>query len=263
MWQRFKRMIRSLFGSLIGLGEDPERILEQNIRDMNDQVPQMNAQIAMVRANLTLMEKEAARYQRELSELGSKIKAALSHGKEDLAMDLARQLESARGHASRSKLQVETARKAYEKAQEVKKSFMREKERKTRDAMDALRAARQSKWQREVADAMEAFEPSGIDATHDEMVRKLEEQAAYDSARLDMALESSDVSEMNIEEEAEKIRASELLEQFKLEMGLESAPAEPAEKAAAPKRKTGAKKKSSSSSSKTIGGSRKKTQSKA
>ena len=109
MWQRFKRMIRSLFGSLIGLGEDPERILEQNIRDMNDQVPQMNAQIAMVRANLTLMEKEAARYQRELTELSSKIKAALSHGKEDLAMDLAMQLESARGHASRCRAAADPA----------------------------------------------------------------------------------------------------------------------------------------------------------
>ena len=261
MWQRFKRMIRSIFGSLIGIGEDPERILEQNIRDMNDQVPQMNAQIAMVRANLTLMEKESSRYQRELSELSSKIKAALTHGKEDLAMDLALQLEAARGHASRSKLQVESARKAYEKAQEVKKSFMREKERKTREAMDALRAARQSKWQREVADAMESFEPSGIDATHDEMVRKLEEQAAYDSARLDMALESSDVSEMNIEEEAEKIRASELLAQFKLEMGIETG--EAGEAAPASKRKTRAKKKTTSSSGKTIGTARKKSQSKA
>lgn len=256
MWQRFKRMVRSIFGSLIGLGEDPERILEQNIRDMNDQVPQMNAQIAMVRANLTLMEKEATRYQRELGDLTSKIKAALSKGREDLAMEFAVQLEAMKGHAARSKLQVDTAKKAYDKAVEVKKAFMREKERKTRDAMEALRAARQSKWQREVADAMESFEPSGIDATHDEMVRKLEEQAAYDSARLDMALENMDVEGAQIEEEAEKIRAGELLEQFKLEMGLPSAAeTEEVEAAEKPKRKTTAKKKSSSSR-----GTRRKTQ---
>lgn len=258
MWQRLKRMVRSIFGSLIGVGEDPERILEQNIRDMNDQVPQMNAQIAMVRANLTLMEKEGARYQRELSEVTSRIKAALSKGREDLAMQFAVQLESLKGHAARGKLQVEGAKKAYDKAIEVKKAFMREKDRKTRDAMEALRAARQSKWQREVADAMESFEPSGIDATHDEMVRKLEEQAAYDSARLDMALDNMDVEGAQIEEAAEEIRAGELLEQFKLEMGLSTA-AETEEAAPAPKRKTRAKK-TSSSSSKSIGGTRKKTQ---
>ena len=256
MWQRLKRMVRSIFGSLIGIGEDPERILEQNIRDMNDQVPQMNAQIAMVRANLTLMEKEAVRYQRELTDVTSKIKASLTKGREDLAMQFAVQLESLKGHASRAKLQVETAKKAYDKAVEVKKAFMREKDRKTRDAMEALRAARQSKWQREVADAMESFEPSGIDATHDEMVRKLEEQAAYDSARLDMALENMDVAGAQIEEAAEEIRAGELLEQFKLEMGLDSAGAEAETAAPAPKRKTRAKKTTSKSS----GTTRKKTQ---
>ena len=256
MWQRFKRMIRSIFGSLIGVGEDPERILEQNIRDMNDQVPQMNAQIAMVRANLTLMEKEHARYQRELSDVTSKIKASLSKGREDMAMQFAVQLESLKGHASRTKLQTETAKKAYDKAVEVKKAFMREKDRKTRDAMEALRAARQSKWQREVADAMESFEPSGIDATHDEMVRKLEEQAAYDTARLDMALENMDVEGAQIEEAAEEIRAGELLEQFKLEMGLSTAAAEVGEAAPAPKRKTRAKK----TTSKGGGTTRKKTQ---
>jgi phage shock protein A len=129
--------------------------------------------------------------------------------------------------------------------------------------MEALRAARQSKWQREVADAMEAFEPSGIDATHDEMVRKLEEQAAYDQARLDMALESMDVEGVRIEEEAERIRAGELLEQFKVEMGISTA-AGPAQKSAAPKRKTRAKSSKASaksaSSGKTIGGARKKTE---
>jgi phage shock protein A len=217
----------------------------------------------MVRANLTLMEKEAARYHRELTELSSKIKAALSKEREDLAMEFAVQLESVKGHATRSKLQVETARKAYDKAVEVKKAFMREKERKTREAMEALRAARQSKWQREVADAMEAFEPSGIDATHDEMVRKLEEQAAYDQARLDMALESMDVEGVRIEEEAERIRAGELLEQFKVEMGISTA-AGPAQKPAGPKRKTRAKSSKASaksaSSGKTIGGARKKTE---
>lgn len=255
MWQRFKRMVRSIFGSLIGVGEDPERILEQNIRDMNDQVPQMNAQIAMVRANLTLMEKEHARYQRELSDVTSKIKAALTKGREDLAMQFAVQLESLKGHASRTRLQTETAKKAYDKAVEVKKAFMREKDRKTRDAMEALRAARQSKWQREVADAMESFEPSGIDATHDEMVRKLEEQAAYDSARLDMALETMDVEGARIEEAAEEIRAGELLEQFKLEMGLSTASAAAEADAPAPKRKTRAKKTTSKG-----GTTRKKTQ---
>ena len=62
MWRRFKRAIRSFFGFFISVAEDPELILEQNIRDMNDQVPRMNESIAMVKANATLLEKEEAKY---------------------------------------------------------------------------------------------------------------------------------------------------------------------------------------------------------
>ncbi|MEL7341559.1 MAG: PspA/IM30 family protein, partial [Bacteroidota bacterium] len=39
MWKRFIRAIRSLFGGLISSIEDPKLILEQNIREMNDQIP--------------------------------------------------------------------------------------------------------------------------------------------------------------------------------------------------------------------------------
>ncbi|MCU0702193.1 MAG: PspA/IM30 family protein, partial [Myxococcaceae bacterium] len=52
MWQRFKRAMRSFVGFFVSTIEDPELILEQNIRDLNDQVPKMNESIAMVRANV-------------------------------------------------------------------------------------------------------------------------------------------------------------------------------------------------------------------
>ena len=58
--------------------------------------------------------------------------------------------------------------------------------------MAAIRDARRSKWQAKVADAMESFEVAGIDATHDEMLRKVEEQTAVNEARMQMALETVD-----------------------------------------------------------------------
>ena len=69
---------------------------------------------------------------------------------------------------------------------------------------------------------MESFQVAGIDATHDEMLRKVEEQTAINEARMQMALESVDHQAMQIEEEAEKLQAQELVKQFKVEMGLES-----------------------------------------
>src|SRR5467141_2750171 len=105
---------------------------------------------------------------------------------------------------------------------QVKQAFMREKDRKTNEAMQALRDARRSKWQSKVADAMESFQVAGIDATHDEMLQKIQEQTAVNEARMDMALSNVDTQGMKIEEDAEKIGAQELLKQFKIEMGMDA-----------------------------------------
>lgn len=220
MWTRFKRAVRSFVGFFVSSVEDPELILQQNVRDMNDQVPRMNENIAMVRANVTLLEKENGRFRAELSELTSKIKAAINADRDDLAAGYATQLQSVQSHLARNEAQLENARGAWEKAVQLKKVFLREKEQKTQAAMQAIRDHRRAQWQSKVADALESFQVAGIDATHDEMIRKIEERTAFNEARMQMALDSVDGTSVRIEEEAEKIRARELVQRFKREMGV-------------------------------------------
>ena len=220
MFKRLRRVLRSFLGFFVASIEDPELILEQNIRDLNDQVPKMNESIAMVRANVTLLEKENAKYKQEINDLTAKVKAAIQAGRDDLAAQYATRLQMERGALARNEGQLTTARTAHEKSLNVKKVFMREKERKTQEAMNAIRDARRAQWQAKVADALESFEVGGIDATHDEMIRKVEEQTAIHEARMEMALESVDHQALAIEEQAEKMQAEELVKQFKVEMGL-------------------------------------------
>jgi phage shock protein A len=214
--------MRSFFGFFVSSIEDPELILEQNIRDLNDQVPKMNESIAMVRANVTLLEKENAKYKQEINQLTARVKAAIQAGRDDMAAQYASKLQMDKQALERNEMQLETARQAYEKALVVKKAFMREKDRKTQEAMNAIRDARRAQWQSKVADAMESFQVAGIDATHDEMLRKVQEKAAINEARMEMALDSVDRQSMAIEEDAEKLQAMELVKQMKMEMGLDS-----------------------------------------
>ena len=220
MWQRMRRVFRSMFGWMIASAEDPELILEQNIRDLNDQVPKMNESIAMVKANVTLLEKENQKYKNDALELTAKVKAAIQASREDIAGTYAQQLQTVKGALMRNEQQLTGARAAFDKAMQVKQAFMREKDKKTNEAMQALRDARRSKWQSKVADAMESFQVAGIDSTHDEMLQKIQEQTAVNEARMDMALSNVDTAGINIEQEAEKLRASELVKQFKQEMGM-------------------------------------------
>lgn len=228
MWRRLSRVVRSFVGFFISVGENPELILEQNIRDMNDQVPRMNESIAMVKANVTLLEKEEAKYKGEANNLAAKIKAAIQAGRDDLAGSFAMQLEQLRGALARTQGQLETARAAFDKALAVKKAFLLEKERKTQEALNAIRDYRRAQWQKKVADSMEQFEVAGISQTHDEMVHKIEEMTAVNEARMEMALGNVDQQKLKIEEEAEKLRADELVKQFKIEMGLAAPSAAPA-----------------------------------
>jgi phage shock protein A len=222
MWERLKRLVRSFVGFFISVAEDPELILQQNIRDMNDQVPRMNESIAMVKANVTLLEREQAKYQDDIANLTAKVKAAIQANRDDIAGSFAAQLEQTKGALARNQGQLTTARAAFEKAMTVKQAFMREKDRKTQEALNAIADHRRAEWQKKVADVMEQFDVAGISQTHDEMVRKIQEETAVNEARMDMALSNVDQQKIKIEDEAEKLQASELVKQFKIEMGVAS-----------------------------------------
>ncbi|MBM7114203.1 PspA/IM30 family protein [Archangium primigenium] len=240
MWQRFRRAMRSFGGFFVSSLEDPELILEQNVRDLNDQVPKMNESIAMVRANLTLLEKENAKYTQDIRELTARVKAAIQAGRDDLAAQYATKLQTEKSALERNEMQLATAKQAYEKSLNLKKAFMREKERKTQEAMTAIRDARRAKWQSKVADAMESFTVAGIDQTHDEMLRKVQEKAAVNEARMQMALDSVDHQSVQIEEDAERLQAMDLVKQMKMEMGLNS-PAPVSEVGGSPEKTIGKK----------------------
>ena len=234
MWKRFTRLISSIFGGAISAMEDPKLILEQNIRELNDQVPKMNENIATVKANVMLLQKEARRYEAELTGLTSKVRAAITAGRDDIAQRYAVQLQGIKEAQARTAEQLQFAEQAYEKSLQVKKAFMREREKKIGEAKEALRAHERAKWQSKIADTLEQFEVAGVDSTHDEMVRRVNEQTAKNEARMEMALDSIDTESMQIEEDAKELEGAELVRQFKLEMGM----AEPAPAAAAPAERT-------------------------
>ena len=223
VWSRFKRFLNSIFGGALSAMEDPRMILEQNIRELNDQVPEMNENIATVKANMIMLQKEVEKSEDRVQQLSSRIRTAIQSDRDDIARKYAMRLEDAKETLERTQEQLQNAERAYEKALTVKKAFMREKEKKIQEAKDALRQHERAQWQAEIADTMEQFEVSGLDQTHDEMVDRLNEESAKNQARMELALDSVDSEAMQIEEDAEELRAEEVVNQFKAEMGVSDA----------------------------------------
>ena len=206
--------------------EDPKLILEQNIRELNDQVPKMNENIATVKANMVMLRKEREKYERLEQDLTNKIKSAINANRDDIAETYALQLEKAQENRANTEEQETYAKQAYEKSLQVKKTFMREKDRKIREAREALQAHERAQWQSKIADTLEKFEVGGLDSTHSEMVSRINQETAKNEARIEMAMDSIDTDTMQIEQDAEKLRAADLVAKFKQNMGRTSQPAE-------------------------------------
>ncbi len=218
MWRRFVRAIKSLFGGVVGSMEDPKRILEQNIRELNDQVPRMNENIATVKANVMLLQKEVRRYEVQVQDLSARIQSAIKADRDDIAENYALQLQRTRENLEVARQHLKQAQMAYDKGLQVKKTFMREKDRKIREARDAMRESDRSAWQAKVADTLEQFEVGGMDATHDEMIARIKEDTARNEARMELALDSVDSKSLELEYDAEKLKAAEIVMQFKKKM---------------------------------------------
>ena len=109
MFDRLIRAIRSMFGGFVSSMENPKMILEQNIRELNDQIPQMNENIATVKANVVMLRKEVDRYEKTIGDITSKIKSAINADRDDLAQGYALQLEKMRDNLEHSQEQLRFA----------------------------------------------------------------------------------------------------------------------------------------------------------
>ncbi|MCZ7584138.1 MAG: hypothetical protein M5R36_12800 [Deltaproteobacteria bacterium] len=86
--------------------------------------------------------------------------------------------------------------------------------------MRAINMSKQAEWQDRVARSMKTFDVAGIDATHNEMIRKIEEKVAKSQARLEVALDKDGLKDFEIEKQAKRQRADAILRQFEQDLGL-------------------------------------------
>src|SRR5581483_5107690 len=149
-WRRFKRMVRSWFGWAAELGEDPELILKQNIRDLEAEVPKINEQLAALAGQKNIADRELQKMKEQEGELVSKAKAALKAGRRDIAQSYVLELEKLKPQITEKERAVKTAAEGLAKAQDMKKVFMMEKDKKIQEAQRALSAKRQADWNEKV-----------------------------------------------------------------------------------------------------------------
>jgi len=228
MWNRLKRLFRSIFGGIIESAEDPELILQQLIRDMNDEVPKMRNNVAQVMSTEKRLEREIQANQTSLNEIDNKIKAAIRTGHDDIAAALIGELQLKQRSLETTKQNYEQAKLASAKAREFLDNYMAQVRRRQAEAMQLISATRQAQMQEKMAQTMASFQLGDTSQTFDDMREKIANRSAAAEARAELASTTLDARMQNIDRELANIEAQDMLLAYKQQMGLAPAAEKPA-----------------------------------
>ena len=220
MWQRLKRLFRSIFGGIIEKAEDPELILQQTIRDMREKVPQMQNNVAQVMATQKLLEKEVVTLEREIKEYDAKVKASITQGRDDIAKTYITALQEKQASLERSRAQLDTARTASEQAKRFLENYILQVKKKTAEAQQLVNEARAAKMQEQLSQTMASFQIGDDAGTFQEMREKIQRRAAAAEARMDLATSGVETKIADIERESLNIQVEDTLLAYKRQMGM-------------------------------------------
>ncbi|MDX2030967.1 MAG: PspA/IM30 family protein [Blastocatellia bacterium] len=220
MWNRLRRLFRSIFGGMIDSAEDPELILQQLIRDMNDEVPKMRENVAQVMATEKRLARELESNQTKLTEIDNKIKAAIRTGHDDIAASLIGEMQSIQRSVALTQQNYETAKVSSVKAREFLDNYMAQVRKKTTEAMQLIAQSKQAQMQERMAQTMASFQLGDDSQTFGDMREKISNRMAAAEAKAELASSTFDTKMQSIEKELANIEAQDTLAAYKRQMGL-------------------------------------------
>jgi phage shock protein A len=215
-----KRSMRALFGGIVEKTEDPERILQQTIRDMRDRVPELNNSVAQVMATEKLLAKNKERLEAQVVELDSKIKASVKMGRDDIATAYIGQLQQAQVDLQKTSQQLEHATLASKQAVKARDNYVLQMQKRSAEAMQLINQSKQAKLQEQLAQTMETFNLGDDASTFNEMRERIDRRAAAAEAKMQLGAASVDTKMQDIEREAMDMQLQDRLSEYKREMGL-------------------------------------------
>ncbi|CBN55385.1 MULTISPECIES: PspA/IM30 family protein [Kamptonema] len=107
LFDRIWRVIRANINSLVGAAEDPEKILEQSVMDMQEDLVQLRQAVAQAIATQKRSERQCAQSESAASEWYQRAQLALQKGEENLAREALTRRKSYQETASALKAQLE------------------------------------------------------------------------------------------------------------------------------------------------------------
>jgi phage shock protein A len=187
---RLSTLIRANVNDLIDRAEDPEKMLDQILRDMQSNITTARAQVASMIAQEKELEADLDETQRLALEWGTKAKRAVDASKDDLAREALRRKrdneENSRVYGQQLTIQQQAVTKLKEQLRQLEAKYQ-----STLSQRDTLLARqRRAKAQARVAETLTSFSPMDPTADLERMERKIRSGEARAAAMIEMGDES-------------------------------------------------------------------------
>ncbi|KAG6771857.1 hypothetical protein POTOM_023250 [Populus tomentosa] len=114
LFDRFARVVKSYANAILSSFEDPEKILEQTVLEMNDDLTKMRQATAQVLASQKRLENKYNAAQQASEEWYRKAQLALQKGEEDLAREALKRRKTYADNANSFKAQLDQQRSVVE-----------------------------------------------------------------------------------------------------------------------------------------------------
>ncbi len=221
IFDRMKTVISSNINDMINKAENPEKMLNQLVVDMNQQMIESKKSVAMAIADEKKLERELIEQKRLSDDWERKAVIAVKAGRDDLAKEALLRKQEAENYYLQLKPQWESQKASVEKLKETLRQLQNKIDEASRKknmlVARAKRAEAQQKIQKTLASV--SGNTSAFD-TFDRMAKKVDEL----EARADAQAELADLSQSSsLDKEFAKLEASGggadvLLEELKRKM---------------------------------------------
>ena len=225
IWDNLKRVFKSNINAAISKAEDPQKILEQTLIDMNEQLIENKKAVASAIADEKRLERQYNENLALAQDWENKAILAVNSNRDDLAREaLLRQKEYA-DYATQFKQQFEAQHVAVEKLKDALRQLQAKIEEAGRKKNILIARAKRAEAQKKITETMGSMANNSAFAAFDRMANKVDQL----EAEADAAVEMEDLNgSANLEKQFKELESGKgstdlMLEDLKAKMKAQEA----------------------------------------
>lgn len=224
IFERIKRVIKGNLNQMISRAEDPEKMLNQLITDMNQQLKESKNSVAAAIVDEKRLERLTRSAQAEADKYEEQARAFVNAGKDPQAKEALLRKQEAEKQAAQYREQWEAQHGSVEKLKQALRQLQQKIDEAQRKKNLLIARSKRADAQRKIQKTISSFDSNSAFETFDRMAKEIEEKEIRNEAMEE--LEATKTTD-SLEEEFQKLESGKsspdlLLEDLKQRMKDES-----------------------------------------